>query len=236
MGSRNAEKPLISILLQALRRRRIFAHVDVGAKPSNVAAHELGYAGEPTQVHCQTLLELVEGSLTNRFVKLVKSRDWSIRPGSTSLLIILNLILHAFIAVELSSETVSMSRISSVHEPEDERLFVLKAGEFNLPSRHLFDIISDRPLFHPLRRKVIDSPPEIEPQDITIELLGTFLSSAERMALVRLGTEERAIWVKERDYISSWIVDTILAERLRLRSVDGVQIIDLWPKIESHPG
>jgi hypothetical protein len=143
--------------------------------------------------------------------------------------------LHAFITVELATETKSMLRISAVHELEDEESSALNVDESNLPSRHLFDVISSRPLFHPLRQKIPDSPPEIESEYITIELLGTFLSGARRMALVRLGTQEHAIWVRERDYISSWIVETILAERLRLRGVDGVRIIDLWPKIESRP-
>jgi hypothetical protein len=45
---------------------------------------------------------------------------------------------------------------------------------------------------------------------------------------VRIEAQEQPVWVHERDWLSSWQVEKILADRLRLHRRNEVRIVNLW--------
>lgn len=215
-----------------------FERVRGVAKHGCAIEHKAGVGAASDRLDWRTLLTLVRGFFANRPMRLAKRPYWSIPSRSKSVLLILNIVLVALIAFEHAVRTKSTATVDPAPSLEANDWPELALPKFHMPSRELFDVISNRPLFSPSRRKIIiDQPLEVEEEeeDITIELLGTLLTATQRAALVRLGTQEKTEWVREREYVSSWKVEKILAKRLRLRRMDELRIIDLWPETENHP-
>lgn len=216
-----------------------FERVGGGAKGNCVVEHKVGHGAAPDRPDSRTPLTLVRGFFANRSMRLVKGRYWSPPSKFTNVLLAINLALATIIAFEHALESKSTATIdaaSSLESNDDWPELASARFHIHMPSREEFDVISNRPIFNPSRRKIIiDQPAEVEEEYIAIDLIGTFLSATRRAALVRLGTQERTEWVREREYISSWKVEKISPKRLRLRRMDELRIIDLWPETENRP-
>jgi hypothetical protein len=209
-------KLLISMTPQTLPDCRTFEHMEGSAHHGNVVAPKVGRAG------------------TARLVK----HDWRIACRSTKFFLTINLVLVTVIAVELSVGSDSGPSASAVPNVNVDSWPELSLTDLRLPSGELFDAISNRPLFEPSRRPHV---PQIEPslgsesEYLAIELIGTFRRDARWAALVKIDPQENAVWVRERGYISSWHVEKISADRLHLRRMGELRIVELWSKPESPP-
>jgi hypothetical protein len=145
---------------------------------------------------------------------------------STGFLLVVNLIIVLMITIEYRNANSNYSE-TLPSNPHVENLPEIKLSDIDLPSRDAFDVISNRPLFVPTRRPL--ALPVIESEPFSIELVGTYLDRAEKTALVRLGSQDQAVWVREREFISSWQVERIDSDRLLLRRVDELRFVHLWP-------
>lgn len=226
-------KLLISMTPQTLPDCRTFEHMEGRAHHDNVVAPKVGRAGTaridwPSQI--QDILPV-------RLARLVK-HDWRIACRSTKFFLTINLVLVTVIAVELSVGSDSGPSASAVPNVNVDSWPELSLTDLRLPSGELFDAISNRPLFEPSRRPHV---PQIEPtlgpesEYLAIELIGTFRRDARWAALVKIDPQENAVWVRERGYISSWHVEKISADRLHLRRMGELRIVELWSKPESPP-
>ena len=96
---------------------------------------------------------------------------------------------------------------------------------FHTPSRNMIDVIVARPLFSPSRRPDVAAGVISDEQDVTFELIAVLLTESQRAALVRIGAQEQPVWVHERDWLSSWRVETIRADHLRIERRSEVRIV-----------
>ena len=101
----------------------------------------------------------------------------------------------------------------------------LEALDFRPPPRNIIDVITARPLFSSSRRPWPAEAPHVE--DVSFEVVAVLLTETRPAALVRLGGQERPVWVHETDWLSSWQVDEILADRLLLRRRDEIRIVNI---------
>lgn len=150
-------------------------------------------------------------------------------PTSTRCLLALCLALAVLVVGELirpfgltanaTATPVAIPRL----EPESEPI------QFVPPPIHLFRAIVERPLFSPSRRPYLSSDEEVAllPEEVTIELVGVLITPTWRAALITTGTKDRAIWVRERAFASSWQVENIFADRIDLRRHGEVRSITL---------
>jgi hypothetical protein len=108
--------------------------------------------------------------------------------------------------------------------------------EFQAPPADVVGVAMARPLFLPSRRPYVP-PVEMAPQveEVTIQLVGVLLTGPQHAALVRLGTRERAVWVREGGWLSSWQVEKIVADRFYLRRRDEVRVVKLHPDLPIDP-
>ena len=146
----------------------------------------------------------------------------------TGLLIALNLAIVVMVKIEAQrdslEDSVSIALSSNQHVPS---VSTIASSNIDLPSRDAFNIISDRPLLVPERR--LPTLPIIESQSVAIELVGIYLDDRERTALVKLGNQDDEVWVREGEFISSWQVEQIHADRLLLRRANELRLVYLWP-------
>lgn len=160
---------------------------------------------------------------------LFRSRKRTLLGRSTYRLLAINLALIALVMVEIKIESHSNYSVSAGSSMNFVSLPEPELANLRLPSRDSFDVISNRPLLEPSRRPVVaEGLTQTEQEYVTLQLIGIYLSDADRIALVRLGTQEHAVWVRERDYISTWKVEKIEADRLQLRRMDKEQSVHLW--------
>jgi hypothetical protein len=223
------EESLIPMTMQALRNHRPFEYIEGGAQNCDVVARKVGSSAGSK--------EFTSGSGLGRFTAVSRFGFFQFVPQkrptlrrSTSFLLVLNLVLITTLTVALRREDLPDVSVSAAISENVENWLELGLTNSGL-SRGTFDIISNRPLLDPSRRPLIlESLPELEPEPLAIELIGTYLSDTERTALVRLGTQKHAVWVREREYISSWQVEKIHADRLHLRRIDEARFVHLWPE------
>jgi len=123
------------------------------------------------------------------------------------------------IRAEISGES------SAVHPPDPVEP---EAIEFHPPPPNVIDVVAARPLFSPSRRPYITPVVASDVEDVTFELIAVLLTESRRAALVRIEAQEQPVWVHERDWLSSWQVEKILADRLRLHRRNEVRIVNLW--------
>jgi hypothetical protein len=165
--------------------------------------------------------------IKRRLLCLRQTKQLSIR-RSTKLLITLNLIVIVIFEIgshdDDSSGSVSLPSVPNQHA---ENLPQSETGNIERPSLDAFDIISDRPLLVPERR--MPTLPIVESEPFVIKLVATYLDDMERAALVKLGDQDNAVWVREREFISSWQVEEIHPDRLLLRRADELRLVHLWP-------
>lgn len=151
---------------------------------------------------------------------------------TTSLLVLLNLVLGATIAVELQLD-MAVAPGASAATTSSELGPKPKLPKFEPPPREHFAGVVDRPLFEPSRRPYVPSkmapPPTPDVEDVAITLIGTFLSQARRLALVKLGSQEGPITVHEGELLSSWRIERILSDSLLLRRNDQTRTVFLYP-------
>jgi hypothetical protein len=100
-----------------------------------------------------------------------------------------------------------------------------EAPEFRAPPRDMIDVIVARPLFSPSRRPEVAAALKSDGEDVTFELIAVLLTGSQRAALVRIGAQEQPVWVHERDWLSSWRVETIRADHLRVERRSEVRIV-----------
>jgi hypothetical protein len=110
----------------------------------------------------------------------------------------------------------------------------LEASEFRPPPHNIIDVITARPLFSPLRRPYLRPAEASDLEDVSFELIAVLLTETRPAALVRIGEQERPIWVHERDWLSSWQVEEILADRLCLHRRDEVRIVNIRSDPAEH--
>jgi len=103
----------------------------------------------------------------------------------------------------------------------------LEAAEFLRPSPRIIDVIAGRPLFSPSRRPYVMAVETSGVEDVTFELIAVLLMESRPAALVRIGAQEQPVWVRERDWLSSWRLEQILADRLRLHRRGEVRIVKI---------
>ena len=154
---------------------------------------------------------------------LCKSRSFICK--STSCLLVVNLMLAATFtgSLEMANSFIAAGPAADSVHLDDWREVQLAISEV-APSG-AFDVISDRPLFESSRRPPA-SAPRLDPE-LSVELIGTLLSDNGRAALVRLGTDARATWVREGDYVDSWQIEKIHTDRLQLRRIDEMRMVHL---------
>jgi hypothetical protein len=169
------------------------------------------------------LKQLVDCGLSN-FIRA----KWVCIRKSTSLLVALNLTFAIMTDIRVQPDVLAYASSSGLLSNQNEK-GILKSPMVitPLPPREVFDIISDRPLLVPERR--MPTSPIIESEAFVIELIGTYIDDMERTALVKLGDQDSAVWVREREFISSWQVEEIRPDRLLLRSADELRVVYLWP-------
>jgi hypothetical protein len=127
---------------------------------------------------------------------------------------------HPGIRAEVSGEP------SLVHPPDS---IEPEGIEFRPPPPNVIDVVAARPLFSPSRRPYIKPLVASDVKYVTFELLAVLLTESRRVALVRIEAQEQPVWVHESDWLSSWQVETILADRLRLHRRNEVRIVNLRP-------
>jgi len=113
---------------------------------------------------------------------------------------------------------------SAVHPPDPVEP---EAIEFHAPPPNVIDVVAARPLFSPSRRPYVTPFVASDPEDVTFELIAVLLTESRRAGLVRIGAQEQAVWVHERDWLSSWQVEKILADGLRLHRRNEIRIVNL---------
>jgi hypothetical protein len=171
---------------------------------------------------CQ-LKKLDDCSLLN----FIKAKRICIRK-STSLLVALNLTFIIMTDIRAQQDVSGYaSSYEAVSNQNEKGILKLPMVITPLPPREVFDIISDRPLLIPERR--MPTSPIIESEAFVIQLIGTYVDDMERTALVQLGDQDSAVWVREREFISSWQVEEIHPDRLLLRCADELRVVYLWP-------
>jgi hypothetical protein len=102
-----------------------------------------------------------------------------------------------------------------------------EAIEFHPPPPSIIDIVAARPLFSPSRRPYVTPVGASDVEDVAFELIAVLLTESRRAALVRIEAQEQPVWVHERDWLSSWQLEKILPDRLRLHRRNEVRIVNL---------
>jgi hypothetical protein len=216
--------------------RHLLDHITLEAEGRYHITHHLHNTSDEIQSDQPYLLPRAQYYLTGQFIRFVKTQRWPIIYSSTKVLLIINLIFISLLSFELAAGGDFSANVGGSPDLTGDEWRKLTINEFHKPSSKIFDVISDRPIFSQSRRKKLHEPPVPEYEYISIELVGTLLTATRRAALVRVGTQQHTEWIREREYISSWKVETILPGSLRLRRIDELRTIDLWPQAEGRPG
>jgi hypothetical protein len=147
---------------------------------------------------------------------------------STVVLVGLNAALIVIIAIALQKERFSTGSESAALNFSVEGSSEAEKNEITFYSLNAFDIISSRPLFVTSRR-----PPNLpmpEPEPFRVELIGIYLNDEKRAALIKMNDQEQMLWIREGEFISSWQVAQIDANRVLLRRVDETKLLYLRPE------
>ena len=104
-----------------------------------------------------------------------------------------------------------------------------RSTEFRPPPYSVIEVVAARPLFSPSRRPYVTSIVASNVEDVAFELIAVLLTESRRAALVRIETQEQPVWVHEREWLSSWQVETIQSNHLSLHRRNNVRIVKLEP-------
>ncbi len=153
--------------------------------------------------------------------------------GSTACWFALTAGLAGFVALEMAEDVsltpaVTAAPIETVSVSADERAVMI----VETPSSDILNDIVERPLFSASRRpfEAVDEKPDTiiqEPdQKLALQLVGTMLSGASRVVLLKHPTEG-LLRLRQGQSVENWVVGDIDDHRVELRNGDEVEWLKL---------